>query len=144
MKVIARNKRAKYDYIWLSQYQAGISLLGSEVKALRAGGISLGGSYIKEKNEELFLVDFNIPATDTSFFQAHEPTRDRKLLLHKKEIKKIKASIAQKSLAVIPVSIFFDKRGFVKLDIVLGKGKKKFDKRQALKKDFDKKEVNNG
>ena len=133
IKIIADNRKARFDYQIIESYEAGISLKGSEVKSLRAGQCVLKDSYISFKNHEAFLQKAHIPAYKPSSYNNHNPERLRKLLLHNYELQKIAAAIQEKSLACIPLKIYFYK-GKVKLEIGLAKGKKKHDKRELIKK----------
>jgi len=129
IKIIANNKKARYDYFIEETYEAGISLQGTEVKSLRLGKCSIKESYVQIKNEEAWLMVATISLYSHGNMNNHEEQRPRKLLLHKREIKKIDMEIKTKQVAVIPTKIYFNK-GKVKVEIGLGKGKKKYDKRQ--------------
>ena len=139
LNIITNNKKAFHDYLILEKYEAGIVLVGTEVKALRAGKCSIKESFVTIRNEEAWLIGATISHYSHGNQQNHEEQRDRKLLLHKKEIKKIEKEISTQRVSVIPTKIYFDK-GKVKLEIGLGKGKKKYDKRQdEAKKSVEKK-----
>ena len=132
-KIIARNKKASYNYSLEETFEAGIVLLGSEVKSLREGSVSIQDSYASLKKNEIFLLNLYIaPYNQASIFN-HDTKRVRKLLLCRKEIKKIIGKIKLKGYSLIPISIYFNHKNFVKLDIALGKGKKNYDKRQDIK-----------
>ena len=133
MKIIAANKRANHDYLISQKIIAGLVLTGSEVKSLRINTGSIRGSFIIEKNGELWLSNCYIKKYSNSSDAVYEPSKDRKLLVTKKEIHKILGQIKQGGMSIIPISLFFDNNGFVKLNFGLGKGKKKFDKRQSIK-----------
>ena len=133
MKIIAANKRAKHDYIISQNINAGLVLTGSEVKSLRINTGSIRGSFIIEKNGELWLSNCYIKKYNNSNDKLYNPNKDRKLLVTKKEINKILGQLKQGGISIVPISLFFDNKGFVKLNFGLGKGKKKFDKRQSIK-----------
>ena len=133
MKIIAANKRANHDYLISQNINAGIVLTGSEVKSLRINTGSIRGSFIIEKNGELWLSNCYIKKYNNSNDKLYNPNKDRKLLVTKKEINKILGQLKQGGISIVPISLFFDNKGFVKLNFGLGKGKKKFDKRQSIK-----------
>jgi SsrA-binding protein len=130
MKIIKRNKRAAFDYFLIQQFSAGIILTGPEVKAVKAGNIELAESFVRFEGEEVFLWNANISKT---IYGEITPTRERKLLLHKKEIDELKRALKQKGLTVIPVAIGLE-RGLIKVEIAVGRGKKNYDKRETIKK----------
>ena len=139
MKIIANNKKARHDYNLLETYEAGISLQGTEVKSLRLGKCSIKEAYVQIKKEEAWLMGATIPQYTHGNRYNHQEQRSRRLLLHKKEIKKIEIEIKTQRVSVIPTKIYFSK-GKVKLEIALGKSKKKYDKRQEdMKKAIEKK-----
>ena len=141
-KPIAENKKARFDYNITETLEAGIVLLGSEVKSLRLGKASIRESYASQEDGELVLINFNIPVYDLAAKgQNHEPKRFRKLLLHKKEILKLKSNTEKKGMTIIPLSIYL-KGSWIKLNIGIGKGKKLHDKRQADKNKSINKEIN--
>ena len=131
-KVIARNKKARFDYELLDRFEAGLVLTGSEVKVLRNGKGSIAQAYIKIRDGEAWLVQANFPLYEQASYNNHEPERERKLLLRSKEIKKLKASIQQKGLTLVPLTLLF-KGPWVKLEFALARGRKKGDRREALK-----------
>ena len=133
MKIIAANKRANYDYLISQKLTAGIILTGSEVKSLRINTGSIRGSYIIEKNGELWLSNCFIKQYNNSNDKYYDPNKDRKLLITRKEMNKIMGYLKQGGLSIIPISLFFNDKGLVKLYFGVGKGKKKFDKRQTIK-----------
>ncbi len=133
VKVVADNRRARYEYEILQNYEAGIMLEGSEVKSLREGRTNLAESYAALKNGELFLLNSNIPEYREANRFNHEPKRPRKLLLNKKEIGRLSVGISREGLTIIPLKIYFNDRGFAKIDIALAKGKKLHDKRETEK-----------
>ena len=139
MKLIATNKRATYDYHINLRLDAGLVLTGSEVKSLRNYSSSIKESYVQEKGSELWLFNCFIKKYEASSDKGNEPTRQRKLLVNRKELNKILGSVKKEGFSVVPISLFFNDKGFVKLNIGLGKGKKKFDKRESKKlKDWNK------
>lgn len=126
------NKRAYYDYEILGRIEAGIVLKGSEVKSIREGKISFKDSYAKVENGEIFLYNLYIAPYQSSFEKIN-PMRKKKLLLHKNEIRNIGKKISEKHLTLIPLSVYFNNRGLVKVELGIAKGKKLFDKRKVLK-----------
>lgn len=139
-EVVAENKKAKYDYSFEEEFEAGIMLKGTEVKSLRLGHCNIIESYVGPKNGEIWIFNLNIPEyQQASQNLQHEPARPRKLLLHKREIDKLLGSVTRQGMTLIAKKIYFDSRGRVKLKIALGKGKKAHDKRETEKKrDWDK------
>ena len=139
MKIIATNKRASYDYQIILKYDAGIVLKGSEVKSIRNNSLSIKESYVEEKGNELWLCNCFIKKYESSSEKDNNPTRQRKLLVNKKELNKILGSVKKEGFSIIPINIYFNDIGLVKLNIGLGKGKKKYDKRESQKiKDWNK------
>lgn len=134
-KTVARNKKAFHDYEILDRFEAGISLMGSEVKALRAGRVNLKDSFVKIIRGEAFLMNAHISYTDTTnpHFKPDE-TRPRKLLLHRKEIDKLEGKLSREGLTIVPLSIYFNRKNIAKVQIALARGKKVHDKRETLKK----------
>jgi SsrA-binding protein len=130
---IASNRRARHDYHIEETYEAGISLVGSEVKSLRAGKASLQDAYAMVRGEEIFLVGAHIPPYPQASIQNHEPTRSRKLLLHRAEIRRLIGKTAQKGLTLIPLRLYF-KENRVKVELALARGKRAYDKREAIVK----------
>jgi len=127
MKIIATNKKAYFNYQILESLETGISLLGSEVKSVREGKISLKESYAEIKGGEVFLINCHINRFN------HEPRRPRKLLLHRQEIKRLAGKIKEKGLTLIPTKIMINKRGKIKIEISLAKGKREYQKREAIR-----------
>ncbi|MBC7362318.1 MAG: SsrA-binding protein SmpB [Candidatus Aminicenantes bacterium] len=134
MKIIATNKNAYHDYEILETLEAGIALTGSEVKSIREGRISLKESYADFNGEELYLVDCNISPYHAANVFNHEPLRPRKLLLHKKELKRLAGKIQEKGLTLVPTKVYLNDRGLVKVELALARGKKTYEKREAIKK----------
>jgi len=133
IKVIADNRRARFDYEIMQTFEAGIELQGSEVKSLRGGRTNLAESYAAMKGGELWLINSNIPEYREANRFNHEPKRPRKLLLHKKEIGKLSNGVLREGLTIVPLKMFFNKRGRCKVDIALARGKKLHDKRDTIK-----------
>lgn len=133
MKVIATNKKAYFNYEILESLEAGISLFGSEVKSIREGRISLKESYAEIKGGEVFLVNCHISPYEASNRFNHEPRRTRKLLLHRREIKRLTGKIKEKGLTLIPTKVMINKKGKIKVEISLAKGKKEYQKREAIR-----------
>lgn len=132
-KIIAQNKRAKFDYTLIETLEAGIILTGSELKSLRAGKASLNESYAGEMHEHIYLINANIAQYPLAKNFNHEEKRPRALLMHKKQLNKWLGAIRKKGLTLVPLSLYFNGCGIVKLEIALGKGKTKEDKRETIK-----------
>lgn len=133
IKKIATNRRARFNYAISETYEAGIVLLGSEVKSLRAGHADLKDSYASVRGGEMWLVGMRISPYEYARDGGHDPERERKLLLHQREIDKIGSNLAEKGLTLLPMSLYF-KDGKVKVELGLGKGKAQRDKRETLKR----------
>ncbi|OFZ17837.1 MAG: SsrA-binding protein [Bdellovibrionales bacterium RBG_16_40_8] len=133
IKIIVENKKARHDYHILENYEAGIVLMGSEVKSLRQGQCNLKDSYVSFVGDEIFLQKAHISPYTASSYNNHNPERLRKLLLSRSEINKIHTAMSEKGLTCIPLKMYFSK-GRVKVDIALAKGKNKGDKRADIKK----------
>ena len=132
-KVLARNRKASFDYHLLDQFEAGLVLKGSEIKAIRAGQISIKEAYVRTDGHEAWLVNAHIAPYDHASRDNHDPTRERKLLLHTKEIDKLWDEVKRKGLTIVPLRVYL-KNGRAKLEIAVGRGKQQFDKRQSIKK----------
>lgn len=128
-----RNKSATFEYFIEEKFEAGMVLTGTEVKSIRNGTVSFADSYCLIHNNELFLKGLHIPPYEQGSYSNHPPTRDRKLLLKKKEISKILQRLKDKGLTVIPLKIYFNDRGYAKLQIGVARGKKLHDKRESIK-----------
>jgi SsrA-binding protein len=128
-----RNRQAYYEYFIDDKYDAGVVLAGTEVKSLREGKASFNDSYCYFNQGELYVRSLHIGEYSHGTINNHDPVRERKLLLNKKELKKIENKIKEKGVTVIPLRIFFSEKGFVKMEIGLGKGKKLYDKRETIK-----------
>lgn len=131
IKVVAKNRKAGFEYFLLEHFEAGISLQGSEIKSIRAGQVSLQEAYIQVDGREAWLVDAHIAPYDPASYANHDPRRPRRLLLHKKEIRELWNAIRQKGVTIIPTQMYL-KDGRAKLDIAIAKGKKLYDKREAI------------
>jgi SsrA-binding protein len=130
---IARNKRARFDYHLIETFEAGVALTGTEVKSLRTGQANIGDAYGVVRNGEVFLLNAHIPPYEQGGYVNHEPTRTRKLLLHRKEIRRLIGAVEREGLTLIPLELYF-KRGVAKVAMALGKGKKQHDKRDTERK----------
>lgn len=140
--LIARNRRARHDYEILDRYEAGIALTGTEVKSLREGHASIAQAFIDiDKTGEVWLDDANIPEYLDGTWTNHAPKRRRKLLLHKRQIDKLTRGSEAKGFTIIPLSLYFNQDGRVKVEIALARGKKEYDKRATLKADEAKREM---
>lgn len=124
------NRRARYEYHILESMEAGLVLTGTEIKSIRAGGVSLSEAYARIRDGELWLLSMHIPPYKEGSFANHEPTRPRKLLMHKEQIERLKTRASEKGLTIVPLRMYFT-RGKVKVEIGLAKGKKMWDKRAA-------------
>jgi SsrA-binding protein len=132
-KVVAENRRARYDYFVEERFEAGIELKGTEVKALRTGEGSIAESYALVEGEEVFLINSHIPQYGAGSWMNHEPRRRRKLLLKGREIDKLQGAITRQGLTLIPLSVYFNSRGRAKVELALARGKKVHDKRETIK-----------
>lgn len=139
-KNIAQNKRARHDYFIEETYEAGLVLTGTEVKSLRAGKANLTDGYATVENEEGWLYNVYIPEYSQGTWTNHAARRKRKLLLHRKEIAKIEATLREKGLTLVPLALYFND-GRAKLEIGIGRGKKDYDKRQTLREKQDNREM---
>ena len=132
LKIISNNRKAKFNYFFREFFEAGIELKGSEVKSLRAGKVNISESYAYNHNGEIYLINSHIPSYKESSHNNHEPNRNRKLLLNKREINKLIGRINREGFTLIPTKLYF-KKGKAKIEIAVGKGKKQYDKRQVKK-----------
>lgn len=140
-KINIQNKRAGFEFEITDRYEAGIVLRGSEIKAIRQGGGSISEAFCVMRDGELFVKNMNIPEYSHGGYANHKPETLRKLLLTKRELTKIDSKIREKGLTVLPLRLYLSERGFAKLQIGVGRGKKKFDKRQSLKQKDTKREI---
>ncbi len=138
----AVNKKAYRNFELVERFEAGLGLLGTEVKSLRAGAADLNGSYARVENEQCWLVGAGIAQYQEAGSRQHEPTRKRKLLLHKAEIHRIRTKLEQRGFTLVPLRIYFNDRGLAKIELALARGKRQYDKRQSItardqKRDID-------
>ncbi len=133
MSLSIRNRKAAFEYFLLEEFVAGIQLTGTEIKSIRAGKASINDAYCTLKNGELFVINMHVAEYENGSYNNHEPKRDRKLLLTKREIRKLTIKINERGFTIIPVLLFINERGYAKLKIALAKGKKMYDKRDTLK-----------
>jgi SsrA-binding protein len=132
-KIVAENRRARFDYFLEQFFEAGIALTGTEVKSLRFGEGSIAESYAEVKDDQVWLVNSNVPEFSHGNRFNHEPKRPRKLLLHAREIDKMRNAVSREGMTLIPLSIYFNGRGRAKVELALAKGKKLHDKRETEK-----------
>jgi len=140
MKDIASNRKAYHEYEILDTFETGIVLKGTEVKSLRVNGTSLREAYVKIINREVWLIGANIPIYKFGNINNHEECRDRKLLMHKREIERLKSTLQEKGLTLVPLKLYF-KKGHIKVSVGLSKGKKQGDKRAAIRERDDKRHI---
>ena len=133
LKIISHNRKARFNYFFKELYEAGIVLTGSEIKSLRDGKVNISESYAFNENGEIYLVNSHIPSYKESSYNNHDPKRNRKLLLNKREINKLIGNINREGLTLIPTKLYF-KKGKAKIEIAVAKGKKLYDKRHTKKK----------
>ena len=134
IKVVAENRKARFNFAIEDTVEAGVVLTGTEVKSVRSGKTTIAESYADAKGGEIWLVNANIPEYAKANRFNHEPKRDRKLLLHKKQINKLAGAIEREGMTLIPLKMYFNERGMIKLQLGLAKGKKLHDKRDTEKK----------
>lgn len=133
IKIVCSNRKARHDYEILSTLEAGIVLKGSEVKSLRLGNAHLTDAYAEIRSNEVFLVGMHIAELPCASYLNHAPRRDRKLLLHHHEIRRLQARVQEKGLTMIPLSVYF-KNGLAKVELALARGRKQYDKREKIRK----------
>ena len=131
--IAARNRKARHDYFIEDNYEAGIALQGTEIKSIRSGRACIEESYASEEGGELYLINAYIPEYQAGGRDQHETRRPRKLLLHKKELTKLANAVNREGMTIIPLSLYFNKRGMLKVDLGMAKGKRQHDKRQTDK-----------
>ena len=134
MKNVAVNKTVSHDYLTLETFEAGLALVGSEVKSIRAGRVSLKESYAEVRNGEVFLVKCHISPYEAANIFNHDPLRERKLLLHRREIKRLAGKTQERGLTMVPTKVLINDKGRVKLELALVRGKRVHEKREAIKK----------
>ncbi len=139
--IIIKNKRATFDYEILSRYTAGIQLFGTEIKSIRDGKASLTETYCSFIKNELWVKNMNISTYFFGTYNNHEPRRDRKLLLQKRELVKLMRATKESGNTIVPIKLFVNEKGLAKIEIGLARGKKMYDKRQSLKEKDDKREI---
>jgi SsrA-binding protein len=138
--ILIKNRKAFFNYQITDKYIAGIMLLGTEIKSIRESAVNLSNSFCSIENDNIILKGMQISEYLHGNINNHDPLRDRKLLLNKNEIRQIKKKVFEKKLSIIPTKLFVNKRGFAKVEVGLGKGKKEYDKRETIKKrDSDRK-----
>ena len=136
--IVAKNRKARRDYVIHDKFEAGIVLKGIEVKSLREGRASIGEAFAGEKGSELFLQNAYIPEYSASGAANYEPRAPRKLLMHRSEIGKLLGAINRKGMTIVPLSVYFNKRGIAKVELAIAEGKQQRDKRQTVKqRDWD-------
>lgn len=140
-KVEVKNRRAEFEFELLEKFVAGVMLLGTEIKSLREGSGNIAEAYCLFRDEELYIKSMNIPEYSHGTYANHEPLRLRKLLLTKRELRRIEAKVKERGLSIVPVRLFISERGHAKIEIALARGKKKFDKRETLKQKENKREM---
>ena len=140
IKVIATNRKARHEYHFLDVCEAGLVLQGSEIKSIRAGRVSLQEGFVLFENGEAWLVNVHIAPYDPAHRQNHEPRRRRKLLLHRREIDRLQGGAQEKGFTVVPIRLYL-KEGRAKVEIALAKGKRQYDKRQAIAKRDSKRQI---
>jgi SsrA-binding protein len=139
--LVAVNKKAYRNFELVEQFEAGLELLGTEVKSLRDATADLNGSYARIEDRQCWLVGATIAQYQQAGARQHEPTRKRKLLLHKIEINKIKTKLEQRGFTLVPLRIYFNDRGLAKIELALARGKRQYDKRQTITKRDQKRDV---
>lgn len=127
------NRRAKFEYHFIDTYEAGIVLQGTEIKSIRRGQANLSDAYCFFKDGELFIKSMFISEYENGTYANHEPRRTRKLLLHRRELRKLERRVKEKGMTIVPYRLYISERGLVKLEIALSQGKRSFDKRQTIK-----------
>lgn len=132
--MVTENRKARHDYFILQTYEAGLALVGTEVKSLREGRANLTDSFARVENGEVILYNMHISPYQKGGYVNHEPKRPRRLLLHKREIARLAGAVQQKGLTLIPLSVYFTERGWAKVALALARGKKLYDKRADLAK----------
>ncbi len=131
LKTVATKRKARHNYHIMDSVEAGLVLTGSEIKSIRAGRVSLGDAYVRPENGELWLLNAHIARYQASSYLSHEPTRPRKLLLHRKEITELTSTVAEKGFTLVPLRLYI-KGSIAKLEVALARGKKLYDKRETI------------
>jgi len=140
-KIVCQNRKARFNYFILDKFEAGIVLVGTEVKSLRMGQGNLKDSYGKITNGEVYLHNMHISPYPFAAHGNHDPLRPRKLLLHKQEIKRLIGKVEEKGQSLIPLAVYFNKKGKAKVTLALAKGKRKYDKRETIRKRDEEREL---
>lgn len=140
INVVARNKKATHDYFILEKFECGIVLTGTEIKSIRAGKVSIQDAYCNIKNDELYIINMHIAKYEQGNIFNHQETRNRKLLAHRREIRKMFGKITQEGLTIIPLQVYI-KNGLAKIEVAICKGKKKYDKREDLRRETVKRDI---
>jgi SsrA-binding protein len=133
VKIVATNRRARHDFLILETYEAGLELKGSEVKSLRAGTVSLRGSYAKVENGQVYVHDFHITPYEKASTFVPDPSRTKRLLLNVSEIRKLYTKTQERGFTLIPLSVYFNNKGYAKMELGLCRGKKIYEKKDAIK-----------
>jgi SsrA-binding protein len=139
--IVIKNKKAAYQYFLMDSFVAGIQLTGTEIKSIRAGRVSLGEAFCLFEENELFLKNAHIAEYEFGTYANHDPKRDRKLLLTRRELKKLQNKVKEKGFTIIPVQLFTNEKGLAKVEIALARGKHYYDKRETLKQSDAKRDI---
>ncbi len=131
-KIVATNRKAYHDYHIGETVEAGLVLTGSEIKSIREGRVALGDAYVKSEAGQMWLLNVHIPRYEAASYLSHDPVRPRKLLLHKKQIQQLTGNAVQKGFTLVPVRLYIKDGRYAKLEIALARGKRQFDKREAI------------
>jgi SsrA-binding protein len=140
-KIEIRNKRAGFEYFLVQEFTAGIQLTGTEIKSIREGKASIMDAYCQFRGDELFVVNMHIAEYGFGTYNNHEPKRDRKLLLNRKELRKLQVKVKERGFTIIPTLLFINEKGLAKLIVYLARGKHHYDKRETLRKKDEQREV---
>ena len=143
-EITIKNKKARHEFFLMQELTAGIQLTGTEIKSIRAGKASIADAYCSFSGEELFVREMHIAEYTYGTHYNHEPKRERKLLLTKRELKKLKIKVNERGFTIIPVELFINEKGLAKLTIALARGKHAYDKRETLKQQDIKREIDRG
>lgn len=136
-----KNKKAGFEFYLLEKFIAGIQLMGTEIKSIREGKVSINEAYCSFRKNELFIINMHIAVYKFGSYYNHEPKRERKLLLNKRELRKINNQVKEKGVTIVPTFMFINKDGFAKIEIAIAKGKKLYDKRESLKRKDAEREI---
>ncbi len=141
MKTVAQNKKAFHDYEILDRFEAGLSLIGSEVKSIRAGRVSLKDAYVEIQAGQAYLVRCHVSPYEQAGPFGHEPERRRKLLLHEREIRRLDQKVRERGFSIVPLQLYFNDKGRIKAEIALARGKREYEKKQKIKERDIRREV---